>query len=425
MAGKTRRKGAKSKAQGAARSALAPARFAILPEIAGVRLAAASAAVRSPGRKDVMLAELAPGTTVAGVFTRSQTASAPVDWCRDAVRGGKARALLVNAGNANAFTGAAGLAAVERTARAAARAVGCKPDQVFVASTGVIGEKLPDERITRVLGGLAKRLKPGTWKPAAEAIMTTDTFPKGASRQAEIGGQVVNIAGFAKGSGMIAPDMATMLGFVFTDARLPAEVLKRCLVAANARSFNAISVDSDTSTSDTVLLFATAKGARHRAVKSAGDPHLRDFRAKLGEVLRDLAQQIVRDGEGASKFVTVDVRGAESARAARQIGLSIANSPLVKTAIAGCDPNWGRIVMAVGKAGEKADRDRLGIAIGGTEIARQGLAVPDYDETPVAAYMKGDEIDISVDVGIGRGRFTVWTCDLTHGYISINADYRS
>ena len=429
MAGKTRRKGAKSNAATAARSPLAPARFAGLPEIAGLRLAAASAAIRnpgrSPGRKDVMLAELAPGTTVAGVFTRSQTASAPVDWCRDAVRGGKARALLVNAGNANAFTGAAGLAAVERTARAAAQAVGCRPGQVFVASTGVIGEKLPDQRITRVLGGLGSRLRPGAWKPAAEAIMTTDTFPKGASHQAEIGGQRVTIAGIAKGSGMIAPDMATMLAFVFTDARLPSAVLKRCLVAANARSFNAISVDSDTSTSDTVLLFATAKGPRHRAVKSAGDAHLKDFRAKLGEVLTELAQQIVRDGEGASKFVTVNVRGAESARAARQIGLSIANSPLVKTAIAGCDPNWGRIVMAVGKSGEKADRDRLGIAIGGTEIARQGLVVPDYDETPVAAYMKGDEIDISVDVGVGRGRFTVWTCDLTHGYISINADYRS
>ncbi len=426
MAGKSRRKGAKSLAPAApARSPLAPARFGPLPEIAGLRLAAASAAVRGRAGKDVMLAELAPGTTVAGVFTRSQTASAPVDWCRAALRGGRARALLVNSGNANAFTGAAGLAAVQRTARAAAQAVGCQPGQVFVASTGVIGEKLPDQRITRVLGGLKRRLKPGAWKPAAEAIMTTDTFPKGASRQAEIGGRPVTIAGIAKGSGMIAPDMATMLAFVFSDARLPAAVLKRCLVAANARSFNAISVDSDTSTSDTVLLFATARGPRHRPVKSATDPCLKDFRAKLGEVLTDLAQQVVRDGEGAGKFVTVNVRGAESARAARQIGLSIANSPLVKTAIAGCDPNWGRIVMAVGKAGEKADRDRLGIAIGGTEIARRGLAVPGYDEAPVAAYMKGDEIEIAVDVGVGRGRFTVWTCDLTHGYISINADYRS
>ena len=407
-------------------SPLAPKSFPEMPALPGLRLATAACGVRYHGRQDLLLVELAHGTAVAGLFTHSQMPSAPVDWCKKALLGGAAAsALIVNSGNANAFVGKAGIDAVERIVETAADLFPCRPSTVFVASTGVIGEPLEDAKITAALPALKKALRDDIWKDAAQAITTTDTFPKGASRAAVIGDTQVVINGIAKGSGMIAPDMATMLAFVFSDARLPAAVLKRCLVAANARSFNAISVDSDTSTSDTVLLFATARGPRHRPVKSTTDPCLKDFRAKLGEVLTDLAQQVVRDGEGAGKFVTVNVRGAESARAARQIGLSIANSPLVKTAIAGCDPNWGRIVMAVGKAGEKADRDRLGIAIGGTEIARRGLAVPGYDEAPVAAYMKGDEIEIAVDVGVGRGRFTVWTCDLTHGYISINADYRS
>jgi glutamate N-acetyltransferase/amino-acid N-acetyltransferase len=409
----------------AAVSPLAPKRFPRLPDVAGVRLAAGSAGLGYRGRRDLLLVELAPGTTAAGVLTRSSTAAPPVDWCRAGLKGGRARALVVNAGNANAFTGRVGLDAVETTARAAAKAIGGQPAEVFVASTGVIGEPLPVERLVRALPGLKRRLESGAWKAAADAIRTTDTYAKGAGAVAEIDGRAINIVGFAKGSGMIAPDMATMLAFVFTDARLPAPVLKSVLRSANARSFNAITVDSDTSTSDTVLLFATGKGPSHRPVETATDPCLKDFRAKLGAVMTDLAQQIVRDGEGASKFVTVTVTGAESARAARRIALAIANSPLVKTAIAGEDANWGRIVMAVGKAGEKADRDRLAIRIGDVLVAEHGAVHPDYVEAEAARHMKGREIDIAVDVGVGRGRATVWTCDLTHGYIDINADYRT
>jgi glutamate N-acetyltransferase/amino-acid N-acetyltransferase len=409
----------------AAVSPLAPKRFPRLPEVAGVRLAAGSAGLGYRGRRDLLLVELAPGTTAAGVLTRSSTAAPPVDWCRAGLKGGRGRALVVNSGNANAFTGRAGLDAVETTARAAAKAIGGRPGEVFVASTGVIGEPLPVERLVRALPGLKRRLASGAWKPAADAIRTTDTYAKGAGAVPEIDGRAVNIVGFAKGSGMIAPDMATMLAFVFTDARLPAPVLKSVLRSANARSFNAITVDSDTSTSDTVLLFATGKGPRHRPVETATDPRLKDFRAKLGAVMTDLAQQVVRDGEGASKFVTVTVTGAESARAARGIALAIANSPLVKTAIAGEDANWGRIVMAVGKSGEKADRDRLAIRIGEVLVAEHGAVHPDYVEAEAARHMKGREIDIAVDVGVGGGRATVWTCDLTHGYIDINADYRT
>lgn len=417
--------GEHSRAGTPAQSPLAPARFPNIPEIAGVRLSAVAAGVRYRGRKDVMLAELAPGTTVGGVFTRSRTAAAPVEWCREKLKSGRARAVLVNAGNANAFTGLAGMSAVETVAKAVATELSCRPAEVFLASTGVIGEPLQHDRITRAMARLRRGLSGKAWRSAAEAIRTTDTFPKAATAVAEIDGKPYGIAGIAKGSGMIAPEMATMLAFVFTDARLPTDVLQHLTVTANRTSFNAISVDGDTSTSDTVLTFATGQAPRHRRVSTAADPRLADFRTKLRAVMTDLAQQIVRDGEGASKFVTVTVSGAESPRAARRIGLCIANSPLVKTAIAGNDPNWGRIVMAVGRAGEKVDRDRLVISIGDWPVTAGGMVRADYQESSVTQYMKSSEIDIRVDVGVGRGRFTVWTCDLTQTYVSINADYRS
>ena len=403
-------------------SPLAPERFPDLPEIGGVRVATVEAGIRYKGRDDLLLVELAPGTAIAGALTRSLTASAPVDWCREALPGGRARAIVVNSGNANAFTGRVGKTAVEHTVAAAAAALGCAEREVFVSSTGVIGEPLPAEStIVQKLPGLAQALASGDWDRAAGAIMTTDTFPKGASATAKIGGRAVRIAGIAKGSGMIAPDMATMLAYVFTDAAVPPDLLQRLTSRAVERSFNAITVDSDTSTSDTVLVAATG---------AAGNPEpdaamLRGFARALEAVCRDLAHQIVRDGEGASKFVEIAVTGAASARAAKRIGLAIANSPLVKTAIAGEDANWGRIVMAVGKAGEKADRDALRIGIGGVEITRGGQVVPDYDETPVARHMQGQDIRIAVDIGVGRGKATVWTCDLTHGYIDINGSYRS
>ena len=403
-------------------SPLAPGRFPDIPAIGGVRTATVEAGIHYKGRDDLLLVELAPGTAIAGTLTRSLTASAPVEQCREALAGGRARAIVVNSGNSNAFTGRLGTAAVEHTVAAAAQALGCAKGEVFVSSTGVIGEPLPAEStIVEKLPGLARSLSSGAWEGAARAIMTTDTFPKGASATARIGGSTVTIAGIAKGSGMIAPDMATMLAYVFTDAAVPPGLLQRLTSRAVERSFNAITVDSDTSTSDTVLVAATG---------AAGNPEpdaamLRGFARALEAVCRDLAHQIVRDGEGASKFVEIAVSGAASARAAKRIGLAIANSPLVKTAIAGEDANWGRIVMAVGKAGEKADRDALRIAIGGVEITRGGQVVPDYDETPVARHMQGQDIGIAVDVGVGRGKATVWTCDLTHGYIDINGSYRS
>ena len=405
-------------------SPLAPAALPVMPTLAGVRMASANAGVKYKDRDDVTLFELAKGTAVAGVLTRSKTASAPIEWCRKALTGGRSRALLVNAGNANAFTGAAGLAAVERTVEATRQIVDCRAREVTVASTGVIGEPLPDARITTCLKGLKKALADDAWAAAAKAIMTTDTFPKAATRRCEIEGVPIIVNGIAKGSGMIAPDMATMLAFVFTDAKIPVAVLQSMLKRANDRSFNAITVDGDTSTSDTLLLFATGQ-TRHRRITQQDGRRLGDFKRALEEVCLDLAQQVVRDGEGASKFVTVTVGGAASAGAARKIALAIGNSPLVKTAIAGEDANWGRIVMAVGKAGERADRDRLSVTIGGVPVARDGEAVPGYDEAPVARHMKGQEIDIEVNVGVGRGRATIWTCDLTHGYIDINADYRS
>jgi glutamate N-acetyltransferase/amino-acid N-acetyltransferase len=406
------------------RSPLAPAAFPALPAIDGVRLGTSACGIRYRQRSDLMLALFDPGTTVAGVLTRSLTASAAVHWCRAALAGGVARALVVNSGNANAFTGGAGDRAMRRTVATTARLAGCAEAEVFVSSTGVIGEPLPVDKIERALPALAATLSPDAWPQAAEAITTTDTFAKGALRHCEIDGRPIKLVGIAKGSGMIAPDMATMLSYIATDATLPAELMQRLLAAAVDKSFNAITVDSDTSTSDTVLLFATGKVATPDFA-GLGDRRLAGFRRALDELCRDLAQQIVRDGEGASKFVTIHVSGAASRRAAKRIAMSIANSPLVKTAIAGGDPNWGRIVMAVGKAGEKAERDALRIVIGGFAITEGGTARADYDEGPVAEYMQGDEIEIAVDVGVGRGRATVWTCDLTHGYIEINADYRS
>jgi glutamate N-acetyltransferase / amino-acid N-acetyltransferase len=409
--------------------ALPPSPLAVpLPELAplgGVRLGAAAAGLRYRDRTDLVMAELPPGTRVAGVFTRNRCPGAPVDWCRDALRHGRARALVVNAGNANVFTGRAGAAAARATADAAAALVGCKPREVFLASTGVIGEVLPHERLVAALPALHAALREDAWEDAARGIMTTDTFPKAAVAQARIGDATVRLAGFAKGSGMIAPDMATMLCFVFTDAKLPAALLQDMLRGAVDESFNRTTVDSDTSTSDTVLLFATGTARHERVHGEHAKRQLRDFRAKLDALLLDLALQVVRDGEGAQKLVRVDVAGAVSAKSARRVAMAIANSPLVKTAVAGEDANWGRIVMAVGKCGEPADRDRLAVAVGGTWMARDGAVVPGYDEAPVVAHMKGHEVNIAVDLGLGRGKATAWTCDLTHGYIDINGSYRS
>jgi len=407
------------------RSPLAPRGFPKLPPVPGLTLGATASGIRYHGRSDLMLAALVPGTTLAGVFTRSATASAPVEWCRKQLAGGRVRGIVVNSGNANAFTGAAGVKAVARTARAAAAALNCAEKEIFIASTGVIGEPLTVERIEEALPGLAKRLRPTRWKAAADAILTTDTFPKGAFAKTRIGGVPVVIGGLAKGSGMIAPNMATMLAFLFTDAKIPARVLQSLLSELNARSFNSITVDSDTSTSDSVFLCATGAGKAHKAVRSAKDTHVQAFKKALGAVMIDLAQQVVRDGEGASKFVTVTISGAASERAAHRVGLAIANSPLVKTAIAGGDANWGRIVMAVGKSGERANRSKIAIRIGGVRITERGARDPAYREASVARHMKGRDVDIAVDLGVGRGKATVWTCDLTHGYIDINADYRS
>ncbi len=407
-------------------SPLAPDRFPDLPPLAGVRVAAFAAGIRYRNRSDLMLMHFPDGATAAGVFTRSKTAAAPVLWCREALRrtGGRARAVLVNAGNANAFTGRSGEESVARVRARCAAVLGCPEDEIYLASTGTIGEDLPDARITDAMQGIVDRLPGGTWAEAAAAIMTTDTFPKGATRTADIGGVTVTLNGIAKGSGMIAPDMATMLAYVATDAAVPAPVLQALAAETAEHSFNRITVDSDTSTSDGLMLFATGR-AGNRDPGSVDDPLLADVRAKLHDLMLDLAHQIVRDGEGATKFVEIRLSGAEDDRAAKVLAMAIANSPLVKTAIAGEDPNWGRVVMAVGKAGEAADRDRLTIAIGGIAVAAEGRAVPGYDEAPVAAHMTGPDILIEVDVGIGNGRAVVWTCDLTHDYIRINADYRT
>jgi glutamate N-acetyltransferase / amino-acid N-acetyltransferase len=395
-----------------------------VPPLAGVRLAATAAGIRYKGRNDVVMMELASGSTVAGVFTSNKCPGAPVDWCRSALKGGKARMVVVNAGNANVFTGKAGTEACTATAAAAAKLAGCPAKQIFLASTGVIGEVLPHEKLVEALPRLQDMLLDDNWEAAARGIMTTDTFPKAVTRTARIGDTEVRINGIAKGSGMIAPDMATMLCFIFTDAKIPAAALQAMLKKGVDGSFNCTTVDSDTSTSDTVLLFATGQ-AKHPRVPAEGGKMLADFARALNEVLLDLALQVTRDGEGAQKLVKIDVTGATTARSAKKIAMVVANSPLVKTAIAGEDANWGRIVMAVGKAGEPADRDKLSIGVGGVWMAKDGGVVPGYDETPVVAHMKGQEIDIAIDLGLGRGKATVWTCDLTHGYIDINGSYRS
>jgi len=412
-------------AAGPAKSPLAPKSFAKLPPLAGIRLAAGRAGIRYKDRADVLVAVMAPGTRIAGVFTKSRTASAPVDWCRSNLASGGARALVVNSGNANAFTGRSGVDAARQVAESAAAVIGCRAQEVFLASTGVIGEPLPAEKITRILADLVSAGAAGAWRGAAEAIMTTDTYPKLATATASIDGHKVTINGIAKGSGMIAPDMATMLAFVATDANLPAPVLQELLAGGVRDSFNAITVDSDTSTSDTLLLFATGKGAAHPAIAAASDRRLTEFRRKLDELLLDLALQVVRDGEGAQKLIRIEVTGAESDTAAKRVALSIANSPLVKTAIAGADANWGRVVMAVGKSGEAADRDRLKISFGSQVVAEKGERARKYDEAAATRAVSGRNVEIGVDLGLGKGRARVWTCDLTHGYIDINGSYRS
>jgi glutamate N-acetyltransferase / amino-acid N-acetyltransferase len=398
--------------------------FPAMQPIAGVRLASYAAGIRYKGRDDVMLAELAPGSTIAGVFTQSTMPGQPVIWCQQCLPRGTVRAIVVNSGNANVFTGRAGWQVCESTAATAAGLFGCDPQDIYLSSTGVIGEPPPADRISAALPSIVPLLDAAAWDKAARAIMTTDTFPKGATATATIDGVEVRINGFCKGSGMIAPNMATMLGYVFTDASLPAAVLQALLAETTEVSFNSMTVDGDTSTSDTVLLCATQQ-AKHAPVTSAADPRLAGFAAALRTVMIDLAKQIARDGEGAGKFVTIDITGAETDRAARTIGLAIGNSPLVKTALAAGDANWGRIVMAVGKSGEKADRNTLGIAVGGTQITADGGPVPNYNEGPVAEHMKGLEIHIAVDIGLGSGKATVWTCDFTHGYVDINGSYRS
>jgi glutamate N-acetyltransferase/amino-acid N-acetyltransferase len=408
-------------------SPLAPKTFAELSPIEGVRLAAGAAGIKYKGRTDVLLALFDEGATVAGVFTTSKCPSAPVDWCRENLSGGRARALVVNSGNANAFTGKAGREATELTAKLAAKAVGADEDEIFLASTGVIGEPLDASKFEGVLDRLAAKAAPGGWLDAAEAIMTTDTFPKVATAKAKIGGVEVTINGMAKGAGMIAPNMATMLSYVFTDAAISAEVLQKLLSKGVKSTFNAVTVDSDTSTSDTLMLFATGAAEKRgqKKVKKAGDKNLKDFIEKLDAVLLDLAQQVARDGEGARKFIEVQVTGAEDDKAAKKIAFSIANSPLVKTAAAGEDANWGRVVMAVGKAGEKAERDLLSIWFGDIRVAHEGRRDPDYDEAAASAVMKQDKIVIRADLGIGKGKAKVWTCDLTKDYVAINGDYRS
>jgi glutamate N-acetyltransferase/amino-acid N-acetyltransferase len=398
-----------------------------MPVIEGVRLATAAAGIRYANRTDVMLALFPPGTTVAGVFTRSKCPSAPVEWCRARLKGGRARALVVNSGNANAFTGKNGRAATSLTAKLAAKAVHCKLDEVFLASTGVIGEPLEAGRFAGVMEGLAAEAKETDWIDAARAIMTTDTFPKLATATARLGRTTVTINGFAKGAGMIAPDMATMLAFVFTDAPIAAPALQALLREGVADTFNAVTIDGDTSTSDTLLAFATGAAAARGAprIARASDPRLKGFRAAFQRVLADLAEQVARDGEGARKLVEIIVEGAVSKPSARRIALSIANSPLVKTAIAGEDANWGRVVMAVGKAGEPADRDRLSIWFGGIRVAHRGERDPAYDEAAVSALMKKPEISLKVALGLGRSRDRVLTCDLTKEYVAINGDYRS
>jgi glutamate N-acetyltransferase/amino-acid N-acetyltransferase len=392
-----------------------------------VRIATAEAGIKYKNRTDLLAMVFDEGTEVAGVFTRSKCPSAPVDLCRANLPGGSARILVVNSGNANAFTGKKGRATTEATAQAASSAAGCAASEVFLASTGVIGEPLDPAKFTHLLADLVKRADPTLWPEAGKAIMTTDTYPKYATQTVPLGDVLVTINGIAKGAGMIAPDMATMLSFVATDAPISARVLQELLSKGTAKTFNAVTVDSDTSTSDTLLLFATGAAARRGAprIEDVKDPRLAAFRRALNKILKNLALQVVRDGEGARKEVEITVTGARSARSAKKIALSIANSPLVKTAIAGEDANWGRVVMAVGKAGEPADRDRLSVFFGDIRVAHEGERDPAYSEADTSAYMKKDRIRVRADIGLGRGKATVWTCDLTKEYVAINGDYRS
>ena len=408
-------------------SPFAPASSPTVPVIAGVRFATAEAGIRYQGRTDLLLAVLDEGTVAAGVTTKSKTCSSAVLWCREALKTGTARAVVVNSGNANTFTGKKGADAVRITAEAAAKAVGAKPEEIYIASTGVIGEPMDASKFAHLLDSMAKSAEPDAWDAASRAIMTTDTYPKLATRTVSIGGADVAINGFCKGAGMIAPDMATMLCFVFTDVAIAQPLLQRLVSAIADQTFNCITVDGDTSTSDTVLAFATgtAAGRGVPIIADMADAACGAFVAGLRGVMHDLALQVVKDGEGLTKFVTVQIWGAEDDRAARRIGFSIANSPILKTAIAGEDPNWGRVVMAVGKSGEAADRDRLSIWFGDHIVARNGERAEEYVEKTVAGYMKSRAIVIRVDVGIGGGTATVWTCDLTHDYVEINSDYRS
>ena len=406
-------------------SPLAPKHVPDMPAISGVRLATGEAGIKYKNRTDVLLALFEQGTTVAGVLTRSKCPSAPVEWCRARLKSGTARALVVNSGNANAFTGKTGRTATAFTAKLAAQAAGCKPAEVLLASTGVIGEPLPADRFDGVMQGLAAKAAGGRFLDAAKAIMTTDTFPKVATARAKIGGATVTVNGIAKGAGMIAPDMATMLSFVFTDAPIAARALQAILSDAVVDTFNAVTIDGDTSTSDTLLAFATGAAKGAPKVARAGDPRLKAFRAAFQAVLASLSEQVARDGEGARKLVEVIVEGATSKKSARRIALSIANSPLVKTAMAGEDANWGRVVMAIGKAGEPADRDKVSIWFGKTRVAHKGARDPGYDEAVVSNYMKNPEITVRVALGLGKGLDRVLTCDLTKDYVAINGDYRS
>ncbi|TCD13716.1 bifunctional glutamate N-acetyltransferase/amino-acid acetyltransferase ArgJ [Oricola cellulosilytica] len=408
-------------------SPLAPKSFPAMPALDGVRIATAKAGIKYRDRTDLLAVMFAAGTTVAGVLTTSKCPSAPVELCRENLPGGRARILVVNAGNANAFTGKKGRHTTSVATRSAADALGCAQSEVFLSSTGVIGEPLDPSHFERHLSGMVESAAGDRWNDAAHAIMTTDTFPKMFTKSVALGDATVTINGIAKGAGMIAPDMATMLAYVATDAPLSAEVLQALLSMHVGETFNAVTVDSDTSTSDTLLAFATGTARARGAppIDSPDDPRLEAFSAVFAECLRDLAIMIARDGEGARKLVRVEVTGAVSDASARRIAMSIANSPLVKTAVAGEDANWGRVVMAVGKAGEPADRDLLAIRFGDILVASEGERSEGYSEAETSAYMKRDEIVIGVDIGLGEGRFTAWTCDLTKEYVAINGDYRS
>lgn len=408
-------------------SPLAPKHYPVMPEIAGARIATAEAGIKYKGRTDVMLLVFDQPAEVAGVFTRSKCPSAPVDFCRINLVHGKARAVVVNSGNANAFTGAKGRAATQATAEATAKAIDCSTSEIFLASTGVIGEPLDPSKFTHLLGQMAKDAKEDYWTEAAKTIMTTDTYPKIATETVLIGDVAVTINGIAKGAGMIAPDMATMLSFIVTDAPIKAHVLQSLLSKGVEPTFNSMTVDSDTSTSDTLMLFATGTASQRGApeITDVKDPRLNQFKKALGRLLKSLALQVARDGEGARKMIEIEVTGAKSAASAKRIALSIANSPLVKTAVAGEDANWGRVVMAVGKAGEPAERDLLSIWFGDIRVAHAGERDQTYSEVATSDYMKGEDIRIRVDIDLGRGKATVWTCDLTKEYVAINGDYRS